>query len=354
MQPYDRFRRRHSADRDALVCDPGQRGGCPAGTVQTSAVSVNPRLPTAGNIRADGVTPGHRADTTWLQHCQPWRLIAPSMEPTGVPHIQTGPVKEEPHKASPGDQLRTLARARASTDREDWERAAGLWAAVVAANPVDGSHWFQLGEARRHRQDLGGAIAAYEKALELRHAYPAETAYRIAASHAQLGQSDAALERLDQAMRLGLRDVAAARTGEEFADLRGNPRFRELVGLVDLDGISRDAGWRLDLGILAREVKRRAYRPFQLVSEERFDTEVQSIDASIPGLTDMQVIAAMSRLVALLADGHAGIQPPQNRSDLLKALPLLFYLFEEGLFVSGAEAARRDLLGARVLEIGKL
>ena len=268
--------------------------------------------------------------------------------------VQTWPVNEGPRASASGDQLRTLARARASTDREDWEHATELWGEVVAANPVDGSHWFELAQARSRRKDPDGAIAAYEKALELRHAYPAETAYRIAACHAQLGQSDAAFDRLDQALRLGLRDVAAARASEEFADLRDNPRFRELVGLFDVDGIPRDAGWRLDLGILAREVKRRAFRPFHLVSEERFDGEVQRVDAAIPELTDMQVIAAMSRLVALLGDGHASIQPPAERSDLLKALPVLFYLFEEGLFVAGAEAERRDLVGAQVLEIGKM
>lgn len=255
---------------------------------------------------------------------------------------------------SAGDQLRTLALARASSDREDWEQAARLWAAVVAANPVDSSHWFQLAQARLHRQDMSGAIAAYEKALELRHGYPAETAYMIARCHAKLGQPEAALDRLDQALRLGLRDVAPARTEEDFAALRDNPRFRELVGLVDLDGIARDAGWRLDLGILAREVKRRAYKPFQLVSEERFDTEVKRIDAAIPELTDMQVITEMRRLLALLGDGHASIQPPPDRPDLVKALPVVFYLFEEGLFVAGAEADRRDLVGAQVLEIGKL
>jgi tetratricopeptide repeat protein len=260
----------------------------------------------------------------------------------------------EPLASSAGDQLRTLARARASSDREDWEQAVRLWAEVVAANPVDGSHWFHLAQARRHRQDLDGAIAAYEKALELRHGYPAETAYMIAGCHAQLGQSEAALDRLDQALRLGLRDVAPARTEEDFAALRDNPRFRELVGLVDLDGISRDGGWRLDLGILAREVKRRAYKPFRLVSEERFDTEVKRIDAAIPELTDMQVITEMRRLLALLGDGHASIQPPPDRPDLLKALPVVLYLFEEGLFVAGAEADRRDLVGAQVLEIGEV
>ena len=104
---------------------------------------------------------------------------------------------------SAGDQVRTLALARASSDREDWEQAVTLWAEVVAANPVDGSHWFRLAQARRHRQDLDGAIGAYERALELRHGYPAETAYMIAGCHAQLGQPEAALDRLDQACTWG-------------------------------------------------------------------------------------------------------------------------------------------------------
>ena len=51
-------------------------------------------------------------------------------------------------------------------------------------------------------------------------------------------------------------------------------------------------GWRTDLRLLARELKRRAYAPFALISEEDFDREVARLDGEIPGLTDTQIIVA--------------------------------------------------------------
>src|SRR5262249_39648018 len=148
-QPHDGDRRRNGADRNALVRDPCQPRGWVARTVQPGAVSVDPGPPASGDISGRCVGPGHRADTTW----GPWRLMSPCVTRS----VQTGPVKEEPRASASGDQLRTLARARASTDREDWEHAAGLWGEVVAANPVDGSHWFELAQARSRRKDLDGA-----------------------------------------------------------------------------------------------------------------------------------------------------------------------------------------------------
>ena len=56
----------------------------------------------------------------------------------------------------------------------------------------------------------------------------------------------------------------------------------------------------------------------------------------------------LTKLLRPLGDGHAGIDLPE-RHELRAALPLQFYLFEEGLHVIAADPARRHLLGARVL-----
>jgi tetratricopeptide (TPR) repeat protein len=249
--------------------------------------------------------------------------------------------------------LRALTRAESKSAAEEWEAAARLWQRVVAANPVEGRFWTRLAEARHHAQDYRGAVAAYEQALDLRDGYPAETIYRMACCHALLGERDEALANLERALELGYRHLDHARTDDDLASLRDDARFRALVGLVETSGLSRDEGWRTDLRFLVREVKRRAYDPFRYVSEERFDAEVSQLDQAISGLTDLQIVLEMNKLLRLLGDGHAGVWPPRVNDEARQALPVQFYLFEEGIFVVAADPAHADVLGAQVLRIGE-
>ncbi|MFA9199940.1 MAG: tetratricopeptide repeat protein [Cypionkella sp.] len=60
---------------------------------------------------------------------------------------------------------RALGEGRAS-------EAAALFAQVVAARPDHADSWFNLGYARRQARDYRGALAAYDRALELGVAGP--------------------------------------------------------------------------------------------------------------------------------------------------------------------------------------
>ena len=63
--------------------------------------------------------------------------------------------------------LRTVAEAEASSGSARWAAAAALWEQVVERNPVRGSHWGRLGEARFELNDYRGALPAYQRAAEL-------------------------------------------------------------------------------------------------------------------------------------------------------------------------------------------
>jgi tetratricopeptide (TPR) repeat protein len=253
---------------------------------------------------------------------------------------------------APADFLRALARAETESAEERWEHAAALWGRVVASNPVEGRFWSKLGEARRKRNDYPGAIAAYERALELRDDDPAATVYAIACCHALFGDRVQALASFERALTMGYRHLDRAREDEDLAAIRDDPRFRELTGLVETAELSRDEGWRLDLRVLAREVKRRAYAPYRSQSERQFDAAVSRLDAAIPQLTDMQIIVEMNKLLRPLGDGHAWVWPPDEDETFRQRLPVQFYLFEEGLFIVAAEPPHADLLGTRVLGFG--
>lgn len=254
--------------------------------------------------------------------------------------------------------LRALARARAKTAAEEWDGASRSWEMVVSANPVNGTFWAQLGAARYRMKDYRGAMMAFEQALELGTfaedtCFPFDLAYRIACCYALLEEGEPALEWLAKAFDLGYRDLEQAQTDDDLASLRDDPRYRDIVALADTGELSRDEGWRHDLILLAREVKRKAYDPFRLVSEADFDAAVQKLHGSVPKLSDMQVIVEMRKLLRVLGDGHARITGTDQHHELQQRLPLQFYLFEEGLYIIAAAPEHKGLLGVRVLRFGE-
>jgi tetratricopeptide (TPR) repeat protein len=263
---------------------------------------------------------------------------------------------------------RILARAAARSGAAQWTEAAGLWQQVTERNPVSGGNWLRLAEARYAVKDYPAALQAYGRVADLGvrpmrspgavlpadvpYASPGEIAYRIACCHAGLGDREQATEALGGAVSKGFRDLDRAREDDLWESLREDARVREMLAIIDTAGLSRDEGWRTDLRLLAREIKRRAYAPFALIPEQEFDRSVGDLDHQIPDLSDAQIMIGMMKLLRPLGDGHAFIREPEDSQQLARALPVEFYLFTEGLYVTAADPAWLRLLGARIDKIG--
>lgn len=249
--------------------------------------------------------------------------------------------------------LDTLARAEAASAARRWKEAAALWEGVVRANPVEGRFWYQLATAHYNAKDYRKAIPAFERVLESGFGGAANAAYNIACNYALLGDKEQALRWLERAFAHKFPSLRHAQEDEDLRPLHDEPRFRELVGLIDTSRMSRDEGWRTDLRFLVREIKRRGYHLFPRVSTEaEFDAEVKKLHDSIPRLTDAQVAVGMMRLMRRVGDGHSGLLGSAERAEWLQTLPVLFYMFEEGLFVVAADPKHKDLLGAQVVKFG--
>ena len=254
-----------------------------------------------------------------------------------------------------------VAEAETQSEAARWAAAAALWEHVVACNPVHGSHWDRLAEACFELGDYRRAQAAYERVLDLggwggrltQTVFSGEVAYRIACCQARLGDRESAVAALRRALDLGFRDLGRPRTDELWESPRGDRSVREMLGIPDPGGLPRDEGWRADISFLAREIKRRGVAPFRAVSEPDFDSRVSLLADGVPGLSDAQIIAGMLRLLRPLADGHAFIAPAEGDKELNRVLPVKFYRFGEGLFVTAAAPAYRQLLGAEVLRVGE-
>jgi tetratricopeptide (TPR) repeat protein len=246
-------------------------------------------------------------------------------------------------------------QAEAKMKAKQWPEAIALWERVVELNPVVGDYWARLARARYDAKKYRESIVAHEKALELRAGYPWASAYDIGCCYALLGEKEPALKWVEKSLALGFRSLAGVRADEDLKCLHDDTRFRELVALVDPKTLSRDEGWRYDLHLLDRELKRLHYNLSKKIIPEGFDTYVRKLHDDIPKLTDHQIEVSMMRLTAMAGDGHTSIRPAHMAShggDEHHALPVQFYLFEEGLFITLAAPAHKELAGARVLRVG--
>jgi tetratricopeptide (TPR) repeat protein len=247
----------------------------------------------------------------------------------------------------------TLHQAQDATQAQQWGKAATLWKDVTTQNPVTGEFWVQLGQARFGAQDYRGAIAAYERAAALGvNGLRSNIPYQIARCYGRLGDRNAALQWFERAMDLGYRDVQGAQHDSDLQLLRNDAKFREMVAEGDVSAMSRNEGWRYDLGLLQREIERRGYAPFRHLSRQEFEQRVATLNAAIPKLTDIQVVIEMMKLTAAVGDGHTMIYAFFERPEFLQNLPVEFAFFEEGLFIVAADSRFADLLGAQVLRFG--
>jgi tetratricopeptide (TPR) repeat protein len=255
----------------------------------------------------------------------------------------------------------TLEAAAQAYDAGHYRQAASLYEQVVHANPVNPAYWRRLAASHYLAGEYRESISAYVKAMQLGQDQPATLAYFLARAYARAGDLATGMRWLHQAMAWGYTDLEGARTDDAIALLRKQPGFADLLGIVDAQTMTRDAGWRYDLAFLARWTNAKAYHPFRtntgdrfvsdaIYTQSQFDEQVRKLSDAVPNLTDPQIELGMMRLLAALGDGHTELGGGP-RPEYAMTIPVKFESFQEGLFVTAAAPAYRNLLGARVLTI---
>jgi tetratricopeptide (TPR) repeat protein len=111
--------------------------------------------------------------------------------------------------------------------------------------------------------------------------------------------------------------------------------------------------WREDLRFLAEEMPRRHQNLYHAVTREQFEAAVKSLDERIPTLARHQIIVELTRIVAMVEDGHTSIAGLSTDPTIgFRSYPLSLYFFKDGLFVVAADREHASAVGARVLKIG--
>jgi tetratricopeptide (TPR) repeat protein len=113
------------------------------------------------------------------------------------------------------------------------------------------------------------------------------------------------------------------------------------------------ARWREDLRFMAAEMPRRHRNLFHSMSRTDFARAVRRLDARIPTLRRHEVILELARLAALVGDGHTNVSPARDSTIGFHALPVMLYLFSDGLWIRAADSAHATLVGSRVVRLGR-
>jgi tetratricopeptide (TPR) repeat protein len=111
--------------------------------------------------------------------------------------------------------------------------------------------------------------------------------------------------------------------------------------------------WREDLRFLADEMPKWHRNLFHTMTREQFEGSVRKLDERISTLARHQIIVEMARIVAMVGDGHTNIAPTRDPKIGFRTYPVKLYLFRDGLYVRAAARESADLVGARVVRIGR-
>lgn len=246
--------------------------------------------------------------------------------------------------------LRLRRDGEAAFSAKDWTTAAASYRQLTQLNPYDADAWDLMSLALHHGGDYRAAIAGFERAAESGAGFPFDPPYNIACCYARLGDKASAMRWLERSFALGYRYIEDLRKDEDLASLREDAHFKELAGVCDVSTLSRVEGWRFDLALLDRELRRIHFDPYRVTPRESLDRMVRDLRRHIPHLTDEQVAVEMMKMVASIGDAHTRVGPAWGLEDARKVLPVSLSWFVEGLFIIAADSAHAGLTGLQVIE----
>ena len=113
-------------------------------------------------------------------------------------------------------------------------------------------------------------------------------------------------------------------------------------------------GWRSDLEILIDKMEEEHYDLFHTISPEEWKKATQQLYNDIPKKSDLQLVGAFMKLMAMIGDGHTLMYPPFQGKNTFLSLPLEFYFFEDDVYIRAAEPKYEELVGTKVVKVGSM
>jgi tetratricopeptide (TPR) repeat protein len=256
---------------------------------------------------------------------------------------------------APDELFRSLSEADKAFREFDYPSAAKLYERITERNPYNGDYWMRLARCQDQIKNYDKAIVSLQRALDLGDdSPPGQTQYQIAVLYTRQGDVKSAIDWLEKSMRARHEHRPVLGTDKRLDSLRSDPRFAAVAGTaVDAGKLSRAEQWSRDLDHLVEEAARMHPLWHEGNRAERFRRAAEILRGRITDLTDEQLFVEIQKTIVLLGDGHSRVQT-LGKVAATPRLPLVLHFFSDGLFVTDAADAYRDLVGCRIDRIGKV
>ena len=247
------------------------------------------------------------------------------------------------------DPAGQLLQARKASDEKQFQASIGHYEKAIAINATQSGVWDEYAQACYNAKEYTKAIVAFKKAYELGSGFLGSNEYQIGACYCLMGQKELGMAWVKKSFDAGFRSLGSIVRDPDFNSLHNLPQFKKLMGTVE-GKLSRVEGWRHDLRFLTRELTRIHYSPYSRVSKTEFWRRVEQCSKDIPRLNDDQIKVRLMQFAQLMGDGHTELWSPYAGVGFA-ALPVRFYDFDDGTFITEAEPAYESLLGSRIVSI---
>ncbi|MBX3380786.1 MAG: hypothetical protein KF805_11900 [Phycisphaeraceae bacterium] len=248
----------------------------------------------------------------------------------------------------------TAPRAGELLRAKKYAESIAEYQAYLKTNRFDGSAWSNYAYAQHMGGDLEGSIQSGLKALELGYR-PESECYNIACAYALLGKSDQSIEWLQKALENRFAEQQTLESDDDLNSIRKDPRFIALTGLNPPEESDVAKRWTWDLDFLARRMQQMHWNLYANISKEKFLSEIDAIKkAASSGVSEDRLRVRISKLLAMVGDGHTTMAAYADGEASLNRIPLHLWAFPDGIYVIGAPEAHKELVGGRITKIGTM
>ena len=113
------------------------------------------------------------------------------------------------------------------------------------------------------------------------------------------------------------------------------------------------AEWQKDIDILTAKIEQYHPMPWAKISKDEFMTNAGKIRSNLSNWKNEKIIVEIMKLVSSLMDGHTEVLLNSQESFNLW-FPIRMEKFYDGVYITATDSLNSNLLGAKVLKIGKM
>ncbi len=110
--------------------------------------------------------------------------------------------------------------------------------------------------------------------------------------------------------------------------------------------------WIEDIKFIKQELPVRHINLFSNISQEDFDSEIESLIKSIPQLEENEIICGLMKIFAKIGDSHTGIHNVYNLSKFNIA-PVKYEVFDDGVYIVEIIESAKNYLKQKVVAINE-